>query len=95
MRRITSGWRLEARRVIVEVLDEYGPGVPEKTVRAALREAYPFHQREHYPYKVWLWEVRAALAERYGRPPPPPLHQRPNRRAEVARPDPRQQAFDL
>lgn len=51
-----SWWRSEARRVIREVLKD-NPDNPRKSVRAA----YPFGERAHWPYKIWLEEIRRAL----------------------------------
>ena len=32
-----------------------------KSLRKALREAYPFGEREYWPYKVWCDEIRSQL----------------------------------
>lgn len=57
----TSRWRLRARQVIRRTLDALPADADEQTRRRALRDAYPFGQREHHPYKCWLAEVRVAL----------------------------------
>lgn len=64
----TSQCRSEARRVIHQVIDDnvFGPVqcLPHGDVlelRVKLREAYPFGDRAHWPYKVWLEEIRTAL----------------------------------
>jgi hypothetical protein len=49
-------WRDRARPIIARVLQEYA-GASERDIRKALREAYPFGPREHWPYKVWCDEV--------------------------------------
>lgn len=64
----TSQWRREARRVIHQVVEDnvFGPVqcLPHGDVlelRVILRKAYPFGERAHWPYKVWLEEIRTAL----------------------------------
>lgn len=51
-----SHWRDRATPVIARVLAETR-GEPEKTIRARLKEAYPFGQRQYHPYKIWLDEI--------------------------------------
>ena len=48
-------WRDIARPIIREVLAKK---LEPKEERKALREAYPFGIREHWPYKVWLDEIQ-------------------------------------
>ncbi len=54
-------WRQIARPIIFEVISrvgiEDGPGL-----QAALRDAYPFGARQHYPYHVWLDEIKKQKA---------------------------------
>lgn len=64
----TSQWRREAQRVIHQVIEDnvFGPVQclhhgDVLQLRAKLREAYPFGDRAHWPYKVWLEEIRTAL----------------------------------
>lgn len=52
-----SGWREHAREVIIEVLKET-EGKPEKEIRKALKDAYPFGARQWHPYKIWLDEIK-------------------------------------
>lgn len=52
-----SQWRVHARKVISKVLEE-NRDVDAKTLRAKLRDAYPFGAREHHPYKIWLDEIK-------------------------------------
>ncbi len=59
--RTTSPWRLEARRVIAETVAKY-PGHDAATLKSELSRVYPFGQREYTPYRIWLQEVKAALA---------------------------------
>lgn len=50
-------WREHAAPIIARVLRQT-VGQDEKAIRRALHDAYPFGRREHWPYKVWLDEVR-------------------------------------
>jgi hypothetical protein len=50
-------WRDAARPLIAETLAATR-GAPEKEIRKALRDAYPWGPREHHPYKIWCDEVR-------------------------------------
>ena len=53
-------WRKTARAIIREVLEQTR-GQPEKDVRRAIRQAYPFGERAMHPYKIWLDEVQRQL----------------------------------
>lgn len=53
-------WRDRARPMVARVLEE-NRGKPIAEIRAALRAAYPFGTRRHWPYKVWCSEVRLQL----------------------------------
>ncbi|MEN6581672.1 MAG: hypothetical protein ABFD54_04425 [Armatimonadota bacterium] len=55
-----SYWRVESQKVIAEVLKE-NKGADTKTLRKALRDAYPFGERMYHPYKIWRDECRRAL----------------------------------
>jgi hypothetical protein len=55
---MSKTWRESAIPIIAKVLKET-EGQSEKEIKKALREAYPFGIREHWPYKVWCDEVRA------------------------------------
>lgn len=50
-------WRERARPIIQQVLRET-EGQPEKVIRKALVDAYPFGERSMHPYKAWCSEVR-------------------------------------
>ncbi len=53
-------WRESARATIQDVIQETGTeDLP--ALKRALFEAYPFGERKHYPYKVWLQEVNHTL----------------------------------
>ena len=52
-----SRWRVYSREVIEKVAREVGTEDKDK-LRKAISAAYPFGPREHYPYKIWLSEVR-------------------------------------
>jgi len=62
-----SPWRVRSREIIRNVVESMSPTVDTKTLRRALREAYPFGTREFHPYKIWLDEIRKELAIRYPR----------------------------
>lgn len=61
-----SFWQREARKVVQRVMAELAPNATRKDAERALREAYPFGEREYWPYRVWLREQGAALAARFG-----------------------------
>lgn len=50
-------WRERARPIITKVLKET-EGKEEKEIVEALRNAYPFGERAHHPYKIWLDEIK-------------------------------------
>jgi len=53
-------WRDSARPRIAKVIEEVG--IEDiKALRKALREAYPYGERKHWPYKVWCDEIRIQL----------------------------------
>lgn len=57
-----SWWRAEAARVIENAL----AGIEihdEQELREVLFAAYPFGERERWPYKCWLAEQRRAISK--------------------------------
>jgi hypothetical protein len=66
-----NSWSVRARQVIAEVLSSLPPGASEKAVRAALRYAYPFGERENWPYKMWCQEQARALKRLFPKKPKP------------------------
>lgn len=56
-------WRDYAAPIIAKVLKE-NRGKPEKEVRKALKEAYPFGERKYHPYKIWLDEIKVQTGKR-------------------------------
>lgn len=60
-------WREHAAPIIAKVLKDT-KGKTDKEIRKALREAYPYGQREYHPYKIWCDEIRA---QRGLKPPVP------------------------
>jgi hypothetical protein len=60
-----SQWRMRARGVIRETIATIAE--PDRAdlelVRVRVRAAYPFGERRHWPYKIWLDEVAKAIAE--------------------------------
>ena len=53
-----SSWRCVARPIIADVVRRVGLA-DRSALRKALRDAYPFGERAHWPYKAWLAEVKA------------------------------------
>lgn len=53
-------WRAISAPIIAEIVRRVGRE-DVRALRKALREAYPFGPRQHWPYKVWCDEVRAQL----------------------------------
>lgn len=70
-------WRELCRPPIAAALDRAEDlGVPvAHPARGALRrllvDAYPFGERRHWPYRVWLSEVRRSVRARAGLAPGP------------------------
>jgi len=56
----SSTWRREAAPIIHKVITEHKDS-DDKTLRKALREAYPFGERAYHPYKIWCDEVKRQL----------------------------------
>ncbi len=63
-----SDRRRRARAIILQVIEDnvLGPvqTLPKGDIlelRSKLRDAYPWGERRHWPYKVWCEEVRSAL----------------------------------
>jgi hypothetical protein len=52
-----SYWRNRAAPIIADTIERVGLD-DKKALRKALREAYPFHARKHWPYKIWLDEIK-------------------------------------
>lgn len=55
-----SFWRQEARATVRDVVARVGTDDLD-ALEAALRDAYPFGPRSHYPYQVWLQERNRVL----------------------------------
>lgn len=53
-------WRDHAAPIVAQVIAEHA-GKSEREIRAALREAYPYGERDMWPYRVWCSEVRKQL----------------------------------
>ncbi len=60
-------WRDRARPIIADVIREVGTE-DRKALRRALREAYPWGERDYHPYKIWCHEIRVQLGETAVRP---------------------------
>ena len=55
-------WSEIARQTIARVADTIPDGTPMKERKAIIFAAYPFGQREYWPYKAWCKAQRAYLA---------------------------------
>ena len=55
-------WRDHARPIIAAVIAKVGTD-DRKTLRSALRAAYPYGARRWHPYRIWCHEVRVQLGE--------------------------------
>jgi hypothetical protein len=64
-----SRWRVAARRAIAEALLTVIPADDENTVRATVNAHYPFGERKHLPYRMWLDEVKKVMLRRFPKPP--------------------------
>jgi len=53
-------WRDSCRPFIAEILKE-NEGCSLAVKRKALKEAYPWGERAHHPYKIWLDECKIQL----------------------------------
>ena len=54
----TQTYREVSAPIVAEVVRRVGLA-DRKALREVLREAYPFGEREHWPYKAWLMEIKA------------------------------------
>ena len=52
-----SYWRRRAAPIIARVLTE-NAGKADEEIRTALFDAYPFGERAHHPYRIWLDEIK-------------------------------------
>lgn len=57
-----SYWRAAAERVIRGVIEKQGTGDLD-ALEQAIRAAYPFGERKHWPYKVWLDAVNDTMSQ--------------------------------
>lgn len=52
-------WRDKARAAITRAMREgRDMGLAGESLERHVRSRYPFGEREHHPYKIWLDEVR-------------------------------------
>lgn len=54
---MSKTWRQRCKPLIAQIIKEF-EGKPEKDLRKALRDGYPWGQRAMHPYKIWCDEVR-------------------------------------
>ena len=71
---MTNTWREYSRPIIKDVIDKTGTDDQSK-LKKALREAYPFGERKHWPYKVWLDEIKVQLGTKKPKPVQHPKEQ--------------------
>lgn len=62
-----SNRRSIASEIIRGVIADVGRDDP-RALRRALRDAYPWGERQHHPYRIWCDEVRRQLERRTQRP---------------------------
>lgn len=55
----TISWADRADAVLAPVFQGLARDADDPTIATAVREAYPFGERAHHPYKAWLSRVRA------------------------------------
>lgn len=58
--RSVSYWRFIATPIIAGVIARVGTADP-KLLSRELSRAYPFGERKHHPYKIWLDEIKRQL----------------------------------
>lgn len=56
-------WRARFAPIIAQVLHDTA-GQSEQEIRKALHDAWPCGERRHFPYKVWLDEIRCQRGKR-------------------------------
>lgn len=78
---MSSYWRHCAREAIGAVVKEWQAAGQPDDLAHRLRAAYPFGERSHYPYQVWLEEQRATLVL-FGFIPAPIQRHRPGKPIE-------------
>ena len=54
----TQTYREVSAPIVREVVRRVGLA-DRKALREVLREAYPFGEREHWPYKAWIAKIKA------------------------------------
>lgn len=54
-------WKEHAHKHIAKVLREH-PDADEKTLRRLISAAYPWGERQYFPYKAWLQAVNEVFA---------------------------------
>ena len=68
---MATTWERKAKAVIKKTLDYYQNEIDmglftESELRRILSKKYPFGERLHHPYKVWLRCVDEAIADVFG-----------------------------
>lgn len=57
-----SWWARRCRMVILPIVSCWTPETGIAELRKRLSAAYPFGERKHWPYKVWLDQVNKTIA---------------------------------
>ncbi len=66
-------WRGFCKPIIETAIKE-NPTTTDKEIKKILKPLYPFGEREYYPYKVWLDEIKKQLKARARMKESPKLH---------------------
>jgi hypothetical protein len=56
-------WRMTARKVIEPIWEKHGRVVTDEFYKE-VSATYPFGPRSHYPYQVWLDEIKVITGKR-------------------------------
>ena len=62
-----SVWSDQAKVVIEKVIQserDNNPDITTAALEAKVRDAYPFGERRHHPYRVWLSEVQKRFPQK-------------------------------
>lgn len=51
------------RPIIAKILAD-NKGKPEKEIRKALRDGFPWPPRKYHPYKIWLSEIQVQMGKK-------------------------------
>lgn len=54
---MTETWRGISSEIIRKVIKD-NPGLSDKELKKLISSNYPFGERSHHPYKIWLNEIK-------------------------------------